>query len=50
MLVPVAALAAITLIIGLATEPFIDFSLRAADQLLMPRAYIEAVLGQEVSP
>lgn len=50
MLLPIAALAAITLTIGLATEPFIDFSLRAADQLLMPRAYIEAVLGQEASP
>ncbi|MDP3251420.1 MAG: Na+/H+ antiporter subunit D [Hydrogenophaga sp.] len=50
MLVPVVSLGAITLTIGLATEPFIDFSLRAADQLLMPRAYIEAVLGQEVSP
>jgi multicomponent Na+:H+ antiporter subunit D len=50
MLLPVVGLAAITLTIGLATEPFIEFSLRAADQLLVPHGYIEAVLGQEVSP
>ena len=50
MLVPVAALAAITLTIGLATEPFVDFSLRAADQLLVPDGYMRAVLGQEAFP
>lgn len=50
MLLPIAALAAITLAIGLAAEPFIDYSLRAAAQLLAPTAYIEAVLGQEVMP
>ena len=48
MLAPIAVLAAITLSIGLAAEPFIDYSLRAAAQLLAPTAYIEAVLGQEV--
>ncbi|MCW5652816.1 Na+/H+ antiporter subunit D [Hydrogenophaga sp.] len=50
MLLPITGLAAITLTIGLATEPFIEFSLRAADQLLVPASYIEAVLGQEASP
>lgn len=44
MLGPIAVLAAITLTIGIATEPFVDFSIRAANQLLNPQAYIEAVL------
>lgn len=46
MLGPIAALAMITLTIGLATEPFVDFSIRAANQLLDPHAYVEAVLGR----
>ena len=45
MLFPIAALAGITLLIGLSTEPFVDYSLRAADQLLSSRAYVDAVLG-----
>jgi multicomponent Na+:H+ antiporter subunit D len=45
MLVPIGALAAITVTIGVAAEPFIDFSIRAANQLLEPRAYMEAVMG-----
>ncbi len=44
MLVPIAALATITLTIGLATEPFVEFSMRAAEQLLTPAGYINAVL------
>ena len=45
MLLPIAALGAITLTIGLMTEPFVAFSIRAAEQLLNPAAYIDAVLG-----
>jgi len=44
MLSPIAALAGITLLIGLYTEPFVDYSLRAADQLLTSSAYVDAVL------
>src|SRR5690606_26916353 len=45
MLVPILALAALTLTIGLYAEPFVDFSLRAAEQLLSGDAYARAVLG-----
>jgi len=44
---PVAVLAAITLAIGLYAEPLSALSARAADQLLLPSAYVEAVLGAE---
>lgn len=44
MLVPIAALAAITMTIGLYPEPFVEFSLRAANQLLEPEAYMNAVV------
>lgn len=43
MLTPVICLTAITLTIGLYTEPFVDFSLRAGKQLLDKSAYIDAV-------
>lgn len=43
MLIPIAALAAITLSIGLMAEPFMEFSTRAAAQLLAPETYINAV-------
>ncbi|MHB1329917.1 MAG: Na+/H+ antiporter subunit D [Gemmatimonadales bacterium] len=46
MLLPIAALAAITLSIGLVAEPFMQFSTRAAAQLLAPATYIDAVLPQ----
>ncbi|MBL0943380.1 MAG: Na+/H+ antiporter subunit D [Hydrogenophaga sp.] len=45
LLAPVAALAGITLTIGLWSEPFVDFALRSADQLLGHEAYTQAVLG-----
>lgn len=45
LLVPIAALATITCIIGLFPEPFVIFAERAADQLLNPQPYIDAVLG-----
>jgi multicomponent Na+:H+ antiporter subunit D len=42
---PVVSLAAITLCIGFNPEPFFDIAARAAEQLLTPAYYIEAVLG-----
>ncbi len=50
MLLPIAALAAVTLTIGLWTEPFVDFSLRAAEQMLGGQAYMQAVLGMAPEP
>jgi multicomponent Na+:H+ antiporter subunit D len=47
LLIPIAALAAITVTIGLWTEPFIVLATRAAEELLDPRRYIEAVLGMQ---
>ena len=44
-LTPVAVLAALTVIIGLWPEPFIDVASRAADQLFDPQSYVSAVLG-----
>lgn len=41
----IVGLAVITLIIGLNPDPLIDFSMRAAEQLVDRSAYIEAVLG-----
>jgi len=46
MLLPVIGLAAVTLAIGLYTEPFLEYSIRAGNQLSHPTAYIEAVLGE----
>ena len=45
LLSPIAALAALTLVIGFFPEPFIGFAEHAAGQLLDPSAYIAAVLG-----
>jgi multicomponent Na+:H+ antiporter subunit D len=45
LLLPVAALAGLTLVIGFFPEPFVTFAERAAAQLLDPSAYIAAVLG-----
>ncbi|HOE96918.1 MAG TPA: Na+/H+ antiporter subunit D [Candidatus Sumerlaeota bacterium] len=44
-LAPIVALALCTVIIGLAAEPVFALSLRAAEQLMDPQAYIEAILG-----
>ena len=49
MLTPIAALAAVTLTIGLWAEPFVDFSLRAGEQLLAKAPYIEAVFPPDAS-
>jgi len=43
MLLPIGALAAITVAIGLFPEPFVAFAEDAAAQLLDPSAYVEAV-------
>ena len=48
LVLPISALAILTIIIGLFPEPFVAFAERAAGQLLNPATYVEAVLG--VSP
>ena len=45
MILPTAALAALTLALGLAAGPLYDLSLRAAADLLDPQAYVTEVLG-----
>lgn len=40
---PIAALAAVTIVIGLFSEPFVRLSVDAAEQLLNPEQYIQAV-------
>ncbi len=47
LILPIAALATLTCIIGLFPEPFIQFATASADQLLNPEAYIQAVLGAD---
>ena len=44
MLLPIAALALLTMVIGLSPEPFVALAERSAAQLLDPSAYIETVL------
>lgn len=43
LILPVAALAAVTIIIGLFSEPFLRLAIDAAEQLLDPTEYIRAV-------
>jgi multicomponent Na+:H+ antiporter subunit D len=45
MVVPIAALAACTVVIGLFAQPFLAVAERSAAELLDPAAYIAAVLG-----
>ena len=47
---PVVALALLTILIGLAGNPLLEFSLRAAEQLLAPEGYIAAVLSAAPTP
>ncbi len=47
LLLPIAGLAAMTLVIGFFPEPFVTFAETAADQLLDPTPYITAVLGED---
>jgi multicomponent Na+:H+ antiporter subunit D len=42
---PIVLLAFLTVLMGLAAEPFFALSLRAAEQLLNPAEYIHAVFG-----
>ncbi|MGE0796695.1 MAG: proton-conducting transporter membrane subunit [Lautropia sp.] len=44
MIAPIAALASITLTIGLSAEWFVDYAMRAAEQMLSTTTYVEAVL------
>jgi multicomponent Na+:H+ antiporter subunit D len=46
LLLPIGALAAVTIVIGLAAEPLFSLATSAADQLLDREAYITAVLGK----
>ena len=43
--IPIATLTGLSLIIGFAAEPFYQFAVMAAQQILEPQAYISAVLG-----
>jgi multicomponent Na+:H+ antiporter subunit D len=45
LVLPIALLAGLTLVLGLAAEPFFALALEAAGQLLDPAVYIQAVLG-----
>ncbi|MEO0709610.1 MAG: Na+/H+ antiporter subunit D [Pseudomonadota bacterium] len=47
LLIPVASLAALTLVIGFFPQPFVTFAEDAAEGLLDPSPYIAAVLGDE---
>lgn len=44
LLVPVGFLGILTVVMGFAAEPIFDLSMRAAEQLMVPATYIEAVL------
>jgi multicomponent Na+:H+ antiporter subunit D len=50
MMIPIVGLAAMTVVIGLFPEPFVQFAEVAALQLLDPSAYVEAVLGARPAP
>lgn len=45
VILPIASLALATLLIGLAAEPLYLLASRAAEQLMNPVEYIDAVLG-----
>ncbi|WP_280768541.1 Na+/H+ antiporter subunit D [Salipaludibacillus daqingensis] len=46
LLIPILPLVALTIILGLAAEPFMQFSLELADQLMDPSQYINSVLKE----
>jgi len=46
LLLPISGLAAVTVAMGLAAEPFFQLALRAAEQLANPEIYMQAVLGE----
>jgi multicomponent Na+:H+ antiporter subunit D len=45
LIVPIVALAGLTVTIGLYAEPLVQLATRAADGLIQPAAYLDAVLG-----
>jgi len=46
LLIPILPLVALTIILGLAAEPFMQFSLELAEQLMDPSEYINSVLKE----
>ncbi|MEM9901348.1 MAG: Na+/H+ antiporter subunit D [Pseudomonadota bacterium] len=50
LIAPIAALAVLTCVIGLAPEPFVQFAERSAEQLLDPSSYVATVLGPDALP
>jgi multicomponent Na+:H+ antiporter subunit D len=46
LLVPISGMALLTVALGLGAEGLVRLAMRAADQLLEPAAYIQAVLGE----
>ena len=48
MIIPIAALGAITLTIGFYAEPFVTFAQDASEVLVNPDAYVAAVFGETV--
>ena len=50
LILPPVALALCTILFGVFPGVFMDYALRAADQLANPSAYIEAVLGKTPTP
>ncbi|MDZ7799461.1 MAG: Na+/H+ antiporter subunit D [Trueperaceae bacterium] len=49
MIAPVAGLAAVTLLIGFWSGPFLALSQAAGDELMNPQGYVRAVLGDEAA-
>lgn len=45
LLVPVVVLAAITVVIGIGAQPFMELALAAAEELMAPERYVRAVMG-----
>jgi multicomponent Na+:H+ antiporter subunit D len=45
MVAPIAVLVVLTVAIGLAAEPVFALAVRAAEQLVDPTLYVQAVLG-----
>ena len=49
LILPIVVFAGLTLAMGLFAEPFLSLATRAAEQLMNPPEYIQAVLGGSVS-
>ena len=45
LMLPVVVLAVMTVIIGLGAQPLLEIALTAADELLNPQTYVQAVMG-----